>query len=151
MTNIEEVRRRIKEAEECLRRAERNIALKDHVVVVQNSQLTIELCAKSIISYFEEPIWSHNPSDQLLKVIKRLKTKTTGKADLFYKEINELAKYVKEAAPWHAWSTYSRETEKGWQSTSELCTEIIAKELLFKANKSYEITKKVISLFGIKD
>ena len=42
-----------------------------------------------------------------------------------------------KVAPWHGRSTYGGLKDGYWQSPSDLCTEDVAKQLLNKANKSF--------------
>ncbi|MFQ6014768.1 MAG: HEPN domain-containing protein [Anaerolineae bacterium] len=70
MRNFTEVELRLKDAESSLKSAERNFPLEDYRVVVQSAQLCIELSAKAVIAYFEEPLWTHRPSEQLVGIVE---------------------------------------------------------------------------------
>jgi HEPN domain-containing protein len=136
----EEAVRLLREAKEDLGRAIRYFGLKDWVTVIHYSQLAIEKAAKAPISCFEAFEWTHDPSGQLKKLVKK---------GLLGDDALEVALYVKEAAPWHGRSTYGGLREGVWRSPSELCTQEMAIELLDKARKSVKWAAGFIeSFFG---
>jgi len=73
MENLEEAKKWLKDAEDCLLSAKENLPLANYRVVVQNAQLCVEQSAKAIIACFEEPRWTHDPSDQLNGIITKHK------------------------------------------------------------------------------
>jgi HEPN domain-containing protein len=138
MDTREEAKRLLREAQEDQERAARYSGLKDWVTTLHYCQLAIEKSAKALISCFQAFEWTHDPSEQL----KRLVTK--GVLD---KEFLEIATYAKEAAPWHGRSTYGGLIEGFWRSPSQLCTEEAALDLLSKAKTSVEKTASCIKRF----
>jgi len=138
MDNREESLRLLKEAEEDFGRAERYAGFKDWVTVVHYAQLAIEKSAKAMISCFEAYGWTHDPSEQLKKLV--------GKGFLG-EEALKIASYVKEAAPWHGRSTYGGLKDGRWRSPSELCTEGEAVRLLQEAGESVEAAKRFTERF----
>lgn len=138
MDTREESTRLIREAKEDLDRAIRYSELKDWVTVIHYSQLAIEKSAKALISCFEAFEWTHNPSEQLKKLVKK---------NLLDDGFLEVVSCVKEAAPWHGRSTYGGLKNGLWTSPSELCTEEVAIELLDKANKSVNKAVEFIERF----
>lgn len=129
MDTKEEATRLLREAKEDLDRAVRYSGLKDWVTVVHYSQLAIEKSAKALISCFEAFEWTHDPSEQLTRLVKK---------GLLPAEFLEVAAYAREAAPWHGRSTYGGLKNGLWRSPSELCTEETAAELLDKARKAVD-------------
>ena len=129
MDTKEECKRLLREAQEDLGRARRYSELQDWVTVIHYSQLAIEKSAKGLISCFEAFEWSHDPSEQIRKLIGK---------KLLDSNFLEVASYVKEAAPWHGRSTYGGLRNGIWRSPSELCTEDVATELLHKAKRSVD-------------
>jgi len=127
MDTKEEATRLLREAKEDLDRATRYSRLKDWVTVVHYSPLAIEKSAKALISCFEAFEWTHDPSEQLTKLVKK---------GLLPDGSLEVAAYAREAAPWHGRSTYGGLKNGVWRSPSELCTEEVAAELLDKAKKA---------------
>ena len=127
MDTKEEATRLLREAKEDLDRAVRYSELKDWVTVVHYSQLAIEKSAKALISCFEAFEWTHDPSEQPKKLVKK---------GLLPDGFLEVAAYTREAAPWHGRSTYGGLKNGLWRSPSELCTEGVALELLDKAKKA---------------
>jgi len=138
MDTKEETGRLLREAKEDLDRAIRYSGLKDWVTVIHYSQLAIEKAAKALISCFESFEWTHDPSEQLKKLVKR---------GLLGDDVLEVASYVKEAAPWHGRSTYGGLQDGVWRTPSELCTEEVAVELLDKAKKSMNKAAEFIERF----
>jgi len=138
MDTKEESTRLLREAREDLDRATRYSELRDWVTVIHYSQLAIEKSAKALISCFEAFEWTHNPSEQLKKLIEK---------NLLNDGFWEVVSYVKEAAPWHGRSTYGGLKNGHWTSPSELCTEEMAIGLLDKANKSVNKAIEFIERF----
>ena len=119
-----------------LSRAELNAQHKDNPIsypaIVHYAQLALECAAKVIISYYHEPRWTHDPSEELLTVIrtqgkkleKRL-SKTT------MRELRQLALDARTYAKWHIWATYgSHEVGGAYHSPDELCTLDVVADLM---------------------
>jgi HEPN domain-containing protein len=138
MDTKEESLRLLNEAKEDLNRAIRYLDLKDWVTVIHYSQLAVEKAAKALISCFEAFEWTHDPSEQLKKLINK---------GLLKNDFLEITSYVKESAPWHGRSTYGGIKNGIWRSPSELCTEDIATELVSKAKKSVVEGTEFIEIF----
>ena len=69
---IRELEYRLALANEHLRRAEMYCQVSDWAGCVHYSQLSIENFAKALISMYEVPTWSHDPSNQLLTLLSQL-------------------------------------------------------------------------------
>jgi HEPN domain-containing protein len=138
MDNKEESLRLLKEAEEDFKRSRRYAEFKDWVTVIHYAQLAIEKSAKAIISCFEAYGWTHDPSEQLTKLVRK---------GLLKEEELKIATYVKKAAPWHGRSSYGGLKNGVWRSPSELCTEVDATQLLQEAEESVEKAKAFIEMF----
>ena len=74
---------RLEQAQSYLRSAEETLPLKDYKLTVHAAQIALELAAKTIISYYHESEWSHDPSDDLLEIIRARQEigKTVGQGD----------------------------------------------------------------------
>jgi len=128
----------LKEAQEDFGRATRYFELKDWVTIIHYSQLAIEKSAKAVISCFEAFEWTHNPSEQLRRLVKK---------GLLDDGFLEVASYTSDAAPWHGRSTYGGLRGGVWKSPSELCTEEIATQILEKSRKSIHRVEEFIENF----
>jgi HEPN domain-containing protein len=138
MDTKEEASRLLREAKEDLDRAIRYSGLKDWVTVIHYSQLAIEKSAKALISCFEAFEWTHDPSEQLKRLLEK---------GLLPDNFSKVASYAREAAPWHGRSTYGGLKGGIWRSPSELCTEEAGTELLDKAKKSVNKAEGFIRRF----
>lgn len=138
MDTREEATRLLREAEEDLDRAVRYLEMKDWVTVVHYSQLAVEKSAKALISCFETFEWTHDPSDQLKRLVEK------GFLD---KQFLEIASYAKEVAPWHGRSTYGALKNGLWRRPSQFCTEEVGIELIDKAKKSVNMAAVFIERF----
>lgn len=142
MKNTLEAQRWLRDAQACLNTAQTVFPLGDYRAAVQNAQLCIELSAKAVIACFAEPAWRHDPSEQLLKLIKEYEDEFgEGLAD----RLRTLAEYAREAAPWHGWSVYGRLEPEGWISAVDLCTEETARDLLGKAVLAFRTASEFCS------
>lgn len=142
MNNLSEVEIRLKDASASLESARRAFSAADYRVVVQNAPLCLELSAKAIIAYFEEPVWRHNPSRQLQRILKERQEINRRLGEEFCKEAQWLAQETAEVAPWHGWSAYRREAENGtWIPSVDLCTAEVARELLQQAERGLGIAR----------
>ncbi len=121
--------RLLKEAEEVLDRAIRYSGFRDWVTVVLYAQLATEKAAKAAFACVESFEWTHDPSDQVRRLVAR------GQLPASFLEVASL---VRAAAPWHGRSTYGGLREGVWRSPSELCTEEVGVTLLEGARKVVE-------------
>jgi len=139
MRNFPESEIRLKDAEYFLRSAEDNLPLKHFTIVVHSAQLCIELSAKAVIAFYEEPSWTHDPSEQLSRILEERGEELAEMVeDLF-----TLAEDAKVALPWHGWSTYGKRTEDGaWIAAVDACTQEVAQDLLERARRSHEMAMK---------
>jgi len=142
MDTREESLRLLKEAEEDLGRATRYSGLKDWITTIHYAQLAIEKSAKALISCFEAFEWTHDPSEQLKKLVRK---------ELLNNDFLQIASYVREAAPWHGRSTYGGLKNGAWRSPSEFCAEEEAVQLLYKAKKSVNRATEFIENFWRTD
>lgn len=148
MTNETEARRWLKDAEAHFRRAERLYKEKDFQGVVGNAQIGLELSVKAIIACFDEPIWRHDPGEQLLEIVKERENELGNRfGKEILKVIEEITNDVDEAAPWHGWSVYGRKEPEGWVGAVDLCKEEIANDLLKKAERGFTTAQRFISTF----
>lgn len=131
--------RNLSEVEIRLRDAQRSFPAKDYRAVVQNARLCIELSAKAVIAYYEEPAWTHNPSEELLNILEERGEEI---AEMLGNEVENLYTLAKDAevvAPWHARSTYGMRSEDGiWLPAVDVCTKETAEDLLERASRSYK-------------
>lgn len=143
MNGKEEALSFLSDAGEALKSSEEAYEREDYRITVQQAQLAAELSAKSVIAYFEEPRWTHDPSGQFRRVMGREELRAVlGSHTL--EDCEKLAQYVKELAPWHGWSVYGR-MEKGRRiRASELCTAELAADVLDKARFCVKSTEVVI-------
>lgn len=149
MTNETEARRWLRDAEVHFRRAERLFVDEDFQGVVENAQIGLELSVKAIIACFDEPIWRHDPGEQLLEVAKEREDELENRfGKEMLKAIEEVASDVDDAAPWHGWAVYGRKEPSGWVGAVDLCKEGIAKDLLKKAEKGFITAQRIISVFS---
>ncbi len=138
------------EAQDHLRSAEDALPRKDYKVVVHYGQLALELSAKTIISYFYEPEWSHDPSKDLLNIIrmpgKKLEQRLS-KATV--REMCRLASDAKQYAKWHVWSTYGqREPGKPYLSPDQLCTADVVKDLMPRTRHAVALAERFVAAFS---
>lgn len=62
-------------------------------------------------------------------------------------KLRKLGESAREAAVWHGWSTYGREGGDGvWIPAVDLCNGEIARDLLQKAEKSFETAKRFLEV-----
>lgn len=111
-------------------------------------KLVWSFSVKAIIACFDEPVWRHDPGEQLLEIAREREDELGNR---FGKEIlrivEEIASDVDESAPWHGWSVYGRKDVGGWVGAVDLCKEEIANDLLKKAEKGFTTAQKFISAF----
>jgi len=139
MRNLSEVEIRLRDAQASLSTAQRSFPTKDHRAVVQNAQLCIELSAKAVIAYYEEPAWTHDPSEELLKILEEHGEEIAEMLGSEVESLYTLAEDAGVAAPWHARSAYGMRNEDGiWLPAVDVCSKEAAKNLLERASRAYE-------------
>lgn len=140
MENYSESERWMKDARNCLLRAQRCFGENDWKGTVQNAQLTIDLSVKAMIALFEEPDWTHSPGGQLKTIVESKFTPS------FLDDLLHTADDAEIAAPWHGWSVYGREREDGtgWIPAVDLCTKEIAEDLLRRAKRTISIAEEFL-------
>ncbi|MCD6095933.1 MAG: HEPN domain-containing protein [Thermoprotei archaeon] len=137
---IEEAYYRYRLAIQHLNRAKRLYELNDWVGTVQFAQIAIENFAKTLIALFEIPTWSHDPSNQLIRLLNRFPDKITV-------HIRELAEITRSVAPEHGRSTYG-EPSRGL-TPNEIYTKDEAKGILEKAQRAKDIVELVLNALNI--
>lgn len=150
MKNITETERGLRDAEACLRSTQWAVEVQDYRVAAQNAQLCVELSAKAVIAHFAEPLWRHDPSPQLRRLLdahgEALERRCGAE---MLASLRQLAEDAQEAAPWHGWTTYGRELEdKGWVAAVDLATEAVASELLQRAQRSLLTAQSLAGLLS---
>jgi HEPN domain-containing protein len=148
MRNFSEIEMRLKDAEYSLRCAEDNLPLEHYTVVIQNAQLCIELSAKAVIAFYEEPWWTHDPSEQILRILEEHGEELAEMLEV--EGLSALAEDAGVAAPWHVWSVYGKRTEDGTRIAAvDACTKYnglikgeVAEDLLERARRSYKTAMK---------
>lgn len=131
-----ELRYRFRLARDHLWRAEKSFSVGDWVGTVSNSQLALENFVKAVISVFEVPTWSHDPSDQLRGVVQKLPGDVKEKAE-------KLVSMVRELAPEHGRSAYG-EPSTGLVP-SDIYKEDHAEEAMANARKAREIAETILA------
>lgn len=150
MNNLEEMERWLKDGKASFEAADRNLKARDYRVAIQQAQLSIELLAKAVISYFEEPQWVHNPAEQLRSIVNIKREDIARKCTQeMVDSLLKVAEYTQEVAPWHGWSVYGKELEDGgWISAVELCDEETSNTLLSFARETIEIVDRLHGYFS---
>ena len=138
---IRELKYRLALANEHLRRAETYCQLGDWAGCVHYSQLSIENFVKALISMYEVPTWSHDPSNQLLTLLSQL-------PEDLRSIVRELALMSREVAVEHARSTYG-EPSSGL-TPGMLYDRDYASALLNKARRARDIVNTVLRRLGIE-
>lgn len=144
MTNINDSKQWLKEAENCLLSAKDNIEKKHFKVVIQFSQLCIEQSIKAIVSIFNEPLWSHEPGEQLKNIVKKHEVDLNKKfSKEFLDKVIKLSDISAEYFQWHTWSLYGKRDKEGnWLLPSLICTEEKSEEILKKSEYSLSVAKE---------
>jgi HEPN domain-containing protein len=139
MKNYSEAEKKLEDAEDFLKLAK--IAFESGLYrgCIQNAQGCVELSAKAIISLFEEPKWTHDPSGQLISVVENFLSEIEGR-----ERILEVAQASKELAPWHGKSVYGEFTNDSWLSAREIATEEKAKWALGLAERCFKIGQEFL-------
>ena len=138
---IGELKYRLALANEHLRRAEMYCQVSDWAGCVHYSQLSIENFAKALISMYEVPTWSHDPSNQLLTLLSQL-------PEDLRSIVRELALMSREVTVEHARSTYG-EPSSGL-TPGMLYDRDYASALLNKARRARDIVNTVLRRLGIE-
>lgn len=138
---LSEVRYRYRLAVEHLERAGRLFSLRDWVGTISSSQLAVENFAKAVISVFEVPTWSHDPSNQLNGLMKKLPSDIED-------VVKELASLARGMAPEHGRSSYG-EPSAGLVP-SDIYKEEHATDALTNAKKAGEIAEKVLARLDVR-
>lgn len=136
-----EVRYRYRLAVDQMERAERLFSLSDWVGTVSASQLAVENFAKAVIAILEVPTWSHDPSNQLNKLVVRLPTDVVD-------EVKELAALTREMASEHGRSSYG-ELNAGLLP-SDIYKEHHASDALKKIRKAGKIVERVLKSLNVR-
>jgi HEPN domain-containing protein len=143
MENDKEAKYWLRDAEDSLRIAKILLPEGEFRGVCQNAQITIEACAKAVISCFSAVEWAHDPSLQLLGVIEMNKGVIVQRfGEGMLEDLKELAEDVRFAAPWHGRSVYG-----DWQAripASEICKKEVAEELSSRAQRSFSTSNTFI-------
>jgi len=142
MRNSEEILRKLRDAEDCLKLAEKTFKDRMFRGSLQNSQGCVELCAKAVISVFEEPDWTHNPSGQLRRILEANKEKIE---EGILQGLWQLAEDANSLAPWHGRTLYGSGTGREWISAVDLCTEEKAEWALKLARRGFKATQKFMT------
>lgn len=138
---LSEVRYRYRLAVEHLERAEKLFTLGDWAGTTSASQLAVENFAKTAISIFEVPTWSHDPSNQLNNILEKMPRTVK---DI----VKELANIVREIAPEHGRTSYGEPT--AGLVPSDIYKEKHASNAFEKGKKAKNITEKVLKELNIK-
>lgn len=138
---LSEVKYRCRLATEHLERAGRLLSLRDWAGTVSASQLAVENFAKAVISVFEVPTWSHDPSDELNRLKESFPYGVEGL-------VEELVILVRETAPEHGRASYGEPI--GGLLPSDLYGEGHASSAFEKGRKASEIAEMILEKMGIK-
>jgi len=138
---VSEVKYRYRLALQHLERARRMLDLGDWPATVHYSQLAVENFAKSIISIYETPTWSHDPSNQLLKLLSKL-------PENLREEVRELVVIARELAAEHGRSSYG-EPSRGL-TPEEIYSAEDAREAVAKALRAKQIAEKALTFMSIE-
>jgi len=137
---VGEARYRYRLATSHLARAERLLALGDWAGVAHFAQLAVENFAKAVVALYEVPTWSHDPSNQLLRLLSRIPECLAG-------EVRELALIARDVAPEHGRLTYGEPGEG--LMPDDVYTEAHARELAAKARRAGWIAARVFEALGL--
>lgn len=130
-----EVQYRVELATRYLKEAEDAIERRDYRSTVASSQLCAENAAKAIITLYRIPSWSHDPSHELLEVIRHLRPELRRLAE-------ELAEIARKLAPEHGRATYGEPTRglTPW----DIYGEEDALEALSMARRALKLMKTIL-------
>ncbi len=147
MTNEAESVWRLRDARVELQSAEKNLAIREFVPAVHFAQLCVENAVKAVIACFSEPEWGHNPGKQLRDILDDRRAQVVAIfGEDFLSEFLSLADAASKAAPWHVWSTYGKqEPGKPRISAVDLCTEVVAQEMLTMAREAHRVADRFVT------
>jgi len=137
---VGEARYRYRLAASHLARAERLLALGDWAGAAHFAQLSAENFAKAVVALYEVPTWSHDPSNQLLRLSSRVPQSLA-------EEVRELALIARDVAPEHGRSAYGEPGEG--LTPDNVYTEAHARGLAAKARRAGEIAARVFEALGV--
>jgi len=138
---LSDVRYRYRLASEHLTRAEKLFSLGDWAGTVSAAQLSIENFAKAVIALFEVPTWSHDPSNQLHRLINKL-------PDDIRDMTKGLASMAHEVAPEHGRSSYG-EPSAGL-APSDIYIKGHAEDALTTAKGAKETAEKALNRMNVQ-
>jgi len=130
-----EIEYRLKLAQQYLDDSVKAFKRGDYRNCVMSAQLSVENAAKAIIAVYMIPSWSHDPSLELKKILKKLPK------DL-RKKVNRIGEIAHELAPEHGRTTYG-EPLKGL-TPWEIYDEKISKRILNEAKEAIKLMKEVL-------
>ena len=137
----EEATYRLELTEGYLKRAEKAFQMADLSRTVAEARLCVGNAAKAVISCFQIPSWSHDPSEEILSVIEQNQCRIAKLMGLrFLKQLRGLAENARKLAPEHGRATYGDVEQRipPWR----IFTKENAKTALEYARKSYKVAKE---------
>jgi len=111
------------------------------VGAVHYSQLTVENYAETLIALFEVPMWSHDPSAHLLRLLDRF-------PETLRRRVEELAAIARELAAEHGRTSYG-EPALGL-TPDEVYSEKEALDAFSKALRARSIVEEVLKALGVE-
>ena len=126
-----------------LERARKALSRADFADTVSEAQLSIENAAKAVISCFQIPSWSHDPSEELKDIIEDNKSRILNLLGPdFPRILEELADSAHTVAPEHGRATYGDVQRRvpPW----ELYSEQDARKVLEKAERACGAARRFI-------
>lgn len=107
LNSEEEARYRLDLAKGYLNRARKALASRDFMDTVAEAQLSTENAVKAVISCFQIPSWSHDPSVELREVLEGNKPRIVELLGArFLTKLEEAAEVVHAIAPEHGRASY---------------------------------------------
>ena len=134
-----EYRRRL--AAEFLDDAERKLQAGDFRGCVQSSQLAAENAAKAVIAIKQEPSWAHDPSPELLAILKSFGPEHS-------ESLRKLAQIAAQLAPEHGRTTYGE--PQHFATPKSLYDKDDAETALQQATEGVAIMKALVEAQGDK-
>lgn len=146
MTTVNEVRRWFKDAKSCLEGAKDSLLSGKARFAIHNAQLCIEQSTKAVIACFSEPMWEHDPKDQLEELLEEYEDEIVEMVgEEFLGKVKDLGKDSAEVAEWHGLSTYGKRIdEETWLAAVDVCTPEVAEEMVEKAERNFETASKFL-------
>lgn len=149
MKNYSESERWMKDAKDCFQHMRDCFQSKYWRGIIQNAQLAIELSIKALIALFEEPDWTHNPGEQLIRLTSDRKDEIKERfGQHMVDALTKAAGDAKIAGPWHGWSVYgkAKENSTGWMPAVDLCTADVAEDLMRRAERTIATIERFLQL-----